>query len=109
VADTGAGIAPAFLPHVFERFRQPTAPQREAPAAWGWGCSLPDIRRSQEVVSASLVKAPGAAPFTVTLPVAATAWPRPLQRRLSLSIPPVEPMPVEGLRVLLVDDEPDRR
>jgi signal transduction histidine kinase/DNA-binding NarL/FixJ family response regulator len=115
VVDTGAGIEAAFLPHVFERFRQAdSAPTR---GVGGLGLGLFIARQLVEAQGGVIrVDSDGAgrgATFTVMLPAAvgagavrhttadASAPPPPEQR---------DTLPVlDGIRVLLVDDEPDAR
>jgi PAS domain S-box-containing protein len=72
VSDTGVGIAPAFLPHVFERFRQGDA--RVTSAYGGLGLGLAIVRHLTEMhggsvaaVSAGVGKG---ATFIVRLPTA---------------------------------------
>jgi signal transduction histidine kinase len=38
VRDNGVGIAPEFITHVFERFRQADASMTRRTAAWAWAC-----------------------------------------------------------------------
>jgi signal transduction histidine kinase/ActR/RegA family two-component response regulator len=113
VTDTGAGIAPAFLPHVFERFRQ--ADSATTRNAGGLGLGLFIARQLVEAQGGGIrVASEGTgrgATFTVTLPVAAAVVTTSTTAATIAADPaPLEPMPVlRGLRVLLVDDEPDTR
>ena len=113
VADTGAGIAPAFLPHVFERFRQ--ADSATTRSAGGLGLGLFIARQLVEAQGGVIrVASDGVgrgATFTVTLPLVARVAPTsPAAASAAAAPAPAEPMPVlNGIRVLLVDDEPDAR
>ena len=113
VADTGRGIDPAFLPYVFDRFRQAdaTAARRHG----GLGLGLAIVRHLVEqhggTVHATSEGRGMGSTFTVTLP-AATSRQRekalhPLAANLARSQRP--PRSLEGTRVLVVDDEADAR
>ena len=112
VADSGAGIDPAFVPHVFERFRQ--ADSTRARRAGGLGLGLFIARQLVEAQAGSVrVDSAGAgrgATFTVRLPIARME-PRAERHALRDAAPPNElPAPLlSGVRVLLVDDEADTR
>jgi PAS domain S-box-containing protein len=71
VADTGAGIEPAFVPHVFERFRQGDSTTTRAEGGLGIGLSI--VRQLVELHGGSVsVESAGpgqGARFTVSLPV----------------------------------------
>ncbi len=109
VADNGAGIAPELLPHVFDRFRQSTEETTRPTAGLGLGLAI--ARQLVElhggtVTAASDGEGRGAC-FTVTLPseavpAAASADPRP-------AAPGGDGRSLAGLRVLVVDDDPDAR
>jgi PAS domain S-box-containing protein len=116
VADTGAGIDPEFLPHVFERFRQ--ADQKTTRQHGGLGLGLAIVRHLVELHGGSVRADSGGegagATFTVALPVA------PIHRREEAgarahpaardTLPAHEcPERLDGLRVLVVDDEADAR
>jgi signal transduction histidine kinase len=77
VADTGAGISPEFLPHVFERFRQ-AAPVTSREKG-GLGLGLAITRHLVELHGGTItVSSDGSgrgATFVVRLPLAATAAP----------------------------------
>ncbi len=105
VRDTGQGIAPEFLPFVFERFQQADSSASRVHAGLGLGLAI--VRHIVElhggaVRVASAGEGRGAA-FTVSLPVAreapAAPGPAPDSR--------MRPASLAGVRVLLVDDEPD--
>jgi CheY-like chemotaxis protein len=110
ISDTGAGIDPAFLPYVFEPFRQqPDASPRDH-ATFGLGLALARIivvGHGGRVAAHS--DGPGrGATFTVTLPTLAAGTET---RRQQSGETPVATaaMPLAGVRVLAVDDEPDWR
>jgi PAS domain S-box-containing protein len=72
VADTGVGIAPAFLPHVFDRFRQED--QRATRAHGGLGLGLAIVRHLTEMHGGSVAAVSAGegkgATFIVRLPTA---------------------------------------
>ncbi|NEO27999.1 MAG: response regulator [Kamptonema sp. SIO4C4] len=106
VKDTGKGIHPDFLPHLFESFRQQDASTTRKFGGLGVGLSI--VRYLVEahggtVTADSLGEGQGAT-FTVQLPL--------LKEDNSGSLTPVsqDPEPsLRGIRVLAVDDEPDAR
>ena len=78
VEDTGAGIDPAFLPHVFDQFRQ--ADQSMTRSHGGLGLGLAIVRHLVELhggtISAASPGVGGGATFTVKLPVARQETPK---------------------------------
>jgi CheY-like chemotaxis protein/two-component sensor histidine kinase len=115
VRDDGCGIDAKFLPHVFERFRQADASAARQQGGLGLGLSI--ARQLVELHGGSIAAASDGdgkgSTFTVRLP---------LDMRLPISAKPSEPAvvppPIEvcvatpnlaGVRVLVVDDEPDAR
>ena len=77
VVDTGTGIGPTFLPHVFERFRQ--AEDATTQRHTGLGLGLGIVRQLVELHGGTVQAAsPGlgrGATFTVRLPIAADSAP----------------------------------
>lgn len=114
VSDNGKGIAPEFLPHVFDRFRQ--ADNSTTRKAGGLGLGLSIVRQLVELHGGTVgVESEGenlGATFIVTLPVITTRK----KDAIEYSMPPVIamteiqcPPELRGLRVLVVDDEQDTR
>ena len=115
VADTGRGIDPEFLPHVFERFRQ--ADSTTARRVGGLGLGLFIARHLVEAQGGTIrAQSEGVgrgATVVVSLPIARTLGEA---RRTSENGhdaddagDPVDGGLLHGIRVLLVDDEPDAR
>ena len=111
VSDTGKGIAPEFLPHVFDRFRQADATTTRAFGGLGLGLSI--VRQLVELHGGTVrVASEGeglGATFTVSLPlmVARSAVSDPQSTQQPEFKPPGFECPpvLDGLRVLVVDDE----
>jgi len=109
IADTGQGIAPELLPHVFDRFRQGDSSTTRHSSGLGLGLALVReiVALHGGTVSAASEGAGRGATFTVCLPALRahgsagddrrSARPRTLERALT------------GLSILVVDDEPDAR
>ncbi len=114
VSDTGMGIAPKFLPHVFERFRQADASTTRQHGGLGLGLSIVKqlIEMHGGTVSA-ISPGPGqGSTFIVTLPVTAlhdTTQPTSTTLHTGEQRRPPDSTRLEGLRVLVVDDEADAR
>jgi PAS domain S-box-containing protein len=108
VADTGEGIAPDVLSHVFEPFRQEDSSSTRAHAGLGLGLTL--VRQLVELHGGAVhAESPGkqrGARFTVTLPVVASRTDAEDQNgeRGSDS---ARPRRLRGVRVLVVDDDTD--
>ena len=103
VRDTGVGISPEFLPHVFSRFRQADPSQSRRHGGLGIGLSIVQqlVQMHAGMVQASSAGPGKGAQFRVTLPYAlADASPRPRRARHPGHR-------LTGLRILMVDDEPD--
>ena len=110
VTDTGVGIDPAFLPHVFERFRQADSTSTRQHSGMGLGLAIVrhvvDLHRGS--VRADSNGEGSGSVFTVTLP------------RLTKEQSALRPdggesggdglsLPAAPIRVLLVEDDPDAR
>ncbi|MDP9148905.1 MAG: ATP-binding protein, partial [Myxococcota bacterium] len=115
VKDTGIGMSPDLLPHVFERFRQGDGTTTRPHDGLGLGLAI--VRHLVELHGGQ-VRAESAGPgegstFTVTLPLGLE-----VQSEEGMAIfgstaegpgVPVAAPPLDGLTVLYVDDQPDAR
>jgi PAS domain S-box-containing protein len=104
VTDSGEGIAPEFLPHVFERFRQ------EQPGrAKGLGLGLAIVKHLVEEhggsVSATSEGRGKGASIRFELPLAAGALPDAEEDRMSTG--PIAEPDLASIHVLVVEDDPD--
>ncbi len=114
VEDSGVGIRAEFLPYVFDRFRQadPTTSRRFG----GLGLGLSIVKNLVELHGGSVrVKSPGenqGSTFVVALPISHVREDREPPHRPMVSTDPLESIELprlEGISVLIVDDEPDGR
>ncbi|MDD5198607.1 MAG: PAS domain S-box protein [Terrimicrobiaceae bacterium] len=115
VLDTGEGIAPEFLPYVFDRFQQADASTTRRHGGLGLGLAI--VKQLVELHGGSVrVKSGGigqGAAFVIQLPLVAVQ-PEPEKDRLHPRAVrrETEPLPAVSLanvRVLVVDDETDAR
>ena len=112
IRDTGAGIAPDLLPHVFERFRQGDSSSTRQHSGIGLGLAL--VKHLVELHGGSAAAESGGAgqgaTFTVQLPLSValvpagtTAW-----SPAAVEAPATSPLVrLDGLRVLAIDDDAD--
>jgi len=115
VSDTGRGIDPAFLPSVFDAFRQEDASTTRSRGGLGLGLTI--TRQLVELhggrITAESEGEGRGATFVVTLPVAAIGLPAdtPLReaRLIRESSGYDRPEHLRALRVLVVDDDADAR
>jgi PAS domain S-box-containing protein len=114
VSDTGAGVHPDFLPHVFDRFRQADGSTTRAHGGLGLGLAI--VRHLVELHGGvAVADSPGVgkgATFTVRFPLmlpveAPVHVDVDKNRRLTVAEQPC--VVLDGLRVLIVDDEEDAR
>ena len=105
VADTGMGIRPEILPHLFARFVQADSSVTRTHGGLGLGLAI--VRHLVEVHGGEVqAESPGegkGATFRVTLPLGIA------EGATSSTGPRAVAHPIDGVRVLLVEDEDDTR
>lgn len=110
VKDTGQGIEPEFLPRVFDRFRQ--ADSSTTRSFGGLGLGLAIVRHLVELhggtVSAQSEGVGNGATFSATFPLLADRT-EPVTVAHASEASSTDTHSLDGLRVLLVDDEPEAR
>jgi signal transduction histidine kinase/CheY-like chemotaxis protein len=104
VRDTGVGIEPEFLPHVFERFRQADSTTTRTHGGVGLGLAI--VRELIELHGGTVRAASNGsnlgAEFIVTIPTAAPAVRPSKVRSPARAMTPR----LQGIHVLVVDDDP---
>jgi signal transduction histidine kinase/ActR/RegA family two-component response regulator len=105
VRDTGVGIASEFLPHVFERFMQADSTTTRAHSGVGLGLAI--VRELIELHGGTVqATSPGVgkgATFTISLPAAAAPTQSARTPHATSNVAPQ----LDGVRVLVVDDDPN--
>jgi len=115
VSDTGVGIAPDFLPYVFERFRQADSGTTREQGGIGLGLAI--VRHLVELHGGTIAASSGGrgkgATFRVSLPVMIVHQEAAVERRAhpttDVGRPPTELPDLAGLSILAVDDDADAR
>jgi len=109
VSDTGKGIAPDFLPYVFDRFRQANRSSSRRYGGLGLGLALVKYLvelHGGTIEAASAGEGQGST-FTVSLPIRAVTTP--LGGQMAKVKSPEGAKMLAGLRALVVDDEENAR
>ena len=117
VSDNGQGISPNQLPYVFDRFQQVDSGTRRRFGGLGLGLSIVKhlVEMHGGTVEAHSDGEDQGATFIVRIPVRAVNVievddGRPTEQAASNDVSPAgAPVRLDGLRVLVVDDEPDAR
>ncbi|MGL6136697.1 MAG: ATP-binding protein [Planktothrix sp.] len=118
IKDTGIGINQQFLPYVFDYFRQQDGTNTRKFGGLGLGLAI--VRHLTELhggtVSADSLGEDLGATFTVQLPLIKSVQTCPgeaMPKAMGTSQPPstpnpaTEPVDLKGLRVLVIDDQPE--
>ena len=115
VVDSGQGITPEFLPHVFDRFRQADGSTTRRHGGLGIGLAIVKhlVEMHGGAVSAHSEGAGHGAAFTVALPLLTEAVTAsedgPGRARTTIATADPGNPTLAGMNVLVVDDEPDAR
>ena len=109
VRDSGIGIAPEFLPHVFERFRQADSSATRPHSGLGLGLAI--VRHLVELHGGSIEAfsegRDRGSSFVIHFPLAPVTS---VDAPAALVVRDVVPsMALEGARILVVDDDPSTR
>ncbi|GAB4369929.1 MAG: hypothetical protein Kow00121_10220 [Elainellaceae cyanobacterium] len=112
VSDTGKGISPDFLPHLFESFRQEDASTTRKYGGLGLGLAI--VRQLVEAHGGTIwADSAGeglGATFTVQLPLLKNGSGQVWESQTAHSpMAPLPPQPLSSIRILAVDDDADAR
>jgi PAS domain S-box-containing protein len=106
VSDTGIGIPPEFLPHVFERFRQADGSTSRSQGGLGLGLAIVKqlVEHHGGSVEAESEGTGQGAKFTVRLPVALAGS---IEADPAAGLTSAAEISLSGMRILVVDDDAD--
>jgi PAS domain S-box-containing protein len=109
VRDSGIGISPEFLPHVFDRFSQEEGGTTRRRGGLGLGLAI--VRHLVELHGGTVrAESPGEGQgATVTVVLPGHAAPGSMEPLPTAASPALSPSALSGRRILLVDDEADTR
>jgi hypothetical protein len=116
VSDSGIGISSEFLPYIFDRFRQADGSTTRIHGGLGLGLSIVKhlVQLHDGAVAVYSEGNKHGSIFTVTLPLTATRSPDQPEESSGAELDAERPLPdfdhvLDGLRILVVDDEADSR
>src|SRR6266404_1752122 len=111
VTDTGDGISSAFLPFVFDRFRQAEGEMRRRQAGLGLGLAIVNhlVKMHRGTVEASSEGEGKGSTFTMNLPLASDSQVEPSASDTEAPDVHSRSERLEDLWVVVVDDDPDAR
>ncbi|HEX4915960.1 MAG TPA: ATP-binding protein [Vicinamibacterales bacterium] len=109
VTDSGIGIDPEFLPHIFDRFRQADSSSTRRHGGLGLGLAIARhlVEQHGGTITASSAGSGSGTTISIRLPVDPAASPAPLRDVEPAGTTPSDAL--HGLRVLIVDDQRDAR
>jgi CheY-like chemotaxis protein len=110
VADTGQGIAPEFLPHLFDRFSQADSSTTRRHGGIGLGLAIVKalVERHGGIVQAESRGLGKGATFTVRIPFLRSPEVEKIGLRIEQSSD-ATPTRLDGIRVLIAEDDADGR
>jgi hypothetical protein len=108
ISDTGTGISPELLPHIFERFRQGDSSSTRQHSGLGLGLAIAHqlVAMHQGRIEVESAGEDQGSRFTVLLPIVSLETQRAAAEMRSAAEPdPVAAQALLGLHILVVDDD----
>jgi signal transduction histidine kinase len=111
IIDSGSGISPEFLPFIFERFRQAdtTSTRKQKGLGLGLAIARQIVQLHGGTIEAASAGDGRGSTFTVKLPLLVSSSPLASAAVARVEEPPGRTLTLDGITVLVVDDEEDAR